>query len=93
MSNHKYAEHSSHPGPEKNKSSPSALMWAFTIILVVGLFMVIANLHGKCLFSKYDGVIMSFIGVGASIWVAVGSRKPVKELFVGSAGMSEYDYY
>ena len=74
---------------KNSKNTSTALMWTFTIVLLIGLFMTIANLHGKCLFSKYDGVIMSFIGIGASIAIAVTSNKSAKELFTG---VSDMDY-
>ena len=68
----------------KEIKASTVLMWVFTIFMLAGLIMTFYNLRGKCIYSKYDGLILTTIGTLASICTAVTTNKPANELFVPS---------
>lgn len=66
------------------KLSSTISMWVFTIVIVVGLIMTICNLNNQCVFSKFDGVILTIIGTFASIITAMTSNYNVHRIFTGT---------
>jgi uncharacterized protein YybS (DUF2232 family) len=53
----------------------SALMWIFTIILTIGVVMTFVNTKGKILANKYEGSIISLVGLIGSVVIGMVSKK------------------
>lgn len=53
----------------------SELMWVFTIIVVIGFIMTYRNLQGESLIlnSKYEGFIVSIIGLCLVVYTGINS--------------------
>ena len=51
------------------------LMWVFTILVVIGFIMTYRNLQGETLIlnSKYEGLIVSLLGLCLAIYTGVNS--------------------
>lgn len=63
--------------------SPTISMWVFTIIIIIGLIMTIYNITDKYWFSKFDGVILTIIGVFASMITGISTNNSITEIFAG----------
>ena len=62
--------------------SNSALMWFFTFVLLVGFVLTYMNLNGEVVFyNRYEGLVVSAIGLLASIFVGVRSSRQGLEGF------------
>ena len=51
------------------------LMWVFSIIVVIGFIMTYRNLQGENLIlnSKYEGLIVSLIGLCLAVYTGINS--------------------
>lgn len=56
-------------------------MWMFTFLMIIGLIMTVCNICGKCIFSKFDGVILTTIGTFASIITGIKSDRPLLKVY------------
>lgn len=52
----------------------SALMWLFTLILTFGVIMCFVNASGKIMMNKYEGAIISLVGLIGSIVIGMVSK-------------------
>ena len=52
----------------------SALMWLFTLILTFGVIMCFVNASGKTMMNKYEGSIISLVGLVGSIAIGMISK-------------------
>ena len=57
-----------------NEKCLSALMWLFTIILTIGVIMCFVNASGKIMMNKYEGAIISIVGLIGSITIGMLSK-------------------
>ena len=52
----------------------SALMWLFTLILTFGVIMCFVNASGKIMMNKYEGSIISLVGLVGSVIIGMVSK-------------------
>lgn len=58
-----------------SKKSDSLAMWIFTIIIVLGLVLAICNFKGYYGIGRYEGVILTALGIAGAIYTGVASNK------------------
>ena len=64
-----------------SKKTSTTLMWVFTVIVMIGLVMTVLNLCGKCVCSRFDGVVMTVMGIFGSVMTAMFTNKPIHRIF------------
>jgi chromate transport protein ChrA len=65
----------------------NVLMWLFTILIVIGLFMTYREIEDKKhIYHKFEGPILIVIGLVASVVVGVNSSDKGLEKFCGMYG-------
>ena len=64
-----------------DKEQLKTLMWIFTVMLVIGFILTFRNLNGEYVKSKYEGLVLSVIGLAASVFIGVKSSRNGVESF------------